>query len=189
MIWIVLAACTASTEPKLTALDLGVESDSLGPSLYDLEVTLESSTGSAVSLAVHEGHPTLVSMFYASCPMACPMLIGDVQALEAELTSQQRADLRVLLISLDPERDDPELLAQVMAEHELDETRWTLARPTEADLRPIAAVLGVRYRALADGEMSHSSIVTLLDRQGSVRFTLEGLRADATPLLAQLSAL
>lgn len=31
------------------------------------------------------GHVTLVSMFYASCPAACPILIGELQQILAEL--------------------------------------------------------------------------------------------------------
>jgi len=81
-------------------------------------------------------------MFYATCPMACPTLISDLQRLEAELGEAERDDLRVLLVSLDPETDDTAKLREVVERHELDEARWTLAAPDADQVRDLAAVLG-----------------------------------------------
>lgn len=48
----------------------------------------------------------------------------------------------------------------------LDPARWTLARTEAHAVRQLAAVLGVRYRALADGGFNHTSELVLLDRDG-----------------------
>jgi protein SCO1/2 len=157
-------------------------------SLYHLEVELVDQRGEAVGLDVHRGHPTIVSMFYASCPTACPMLIGDVKEVEQRLDPAVRADSRVLLVSLDPDRDDPEALSGVVRTHDLDGDRWTLARAELDGVRLVAAALDVRFRALADGEMSHSTVLIALDRDGVPVATLNGLRQDPTPLIEALSA-
>jgi len=158
-------------------------------SVYALDVALEDDSGETVALGQHRGHPTLISMFYANCPMACPTLIGDVRALEDSLPEAVREDLRVLLVSLDPERDTPALMRGVISDHDIDADRWSLTRPPPERLREIAAVLGVRYRPLSDGEMSHSSIVTLLDRDGRKLQTIEGLNQDASLIVNQVLAL
>ncbi|MFT4621844.1 MAG: protein SCO1/2 [Myxococcota bacterium] len=158
-----------------------------GDSIYQLEIALENQDGGTIDLAVHRGHPTLVSMFYANCPMACPMLIGDIKALEAGLSEAERAEVRVLLVSLDPERDTPELLSGVVETHDLDTARWTLARTDADDVREVAAVLGIAYRALDDGEMNHSSIVTLVDRLGAPVQRMEGLGQDASAVQAAVA--
>lgn len=151
-------------------------------SLYNLHPALVDQHGHATALDVDRGHPTIVSMFYTSCPNACPLLISDIRALEASLSDADRADLRVLLVSLDPARDTPAAMAEVVAKHGVDDTRWTLVRSEPVEVREIAAALGIRYRPLADGEMNHSSLLTLLDVDGVPVERLEGLGRDPQPL-------
>ncbi len=157
-----------------------------GDSIYQLDVGLVDQNGEVVPLSVFRGQPVFISMFYASCPMACPMLIGDVQALEEKLTEAQRDRVRVLLVSLDPEADTPEALREVVARHGLDTERWRLASPPPDRVRDIAAVLGISYQAVEGGELHHSSIITLLDPEGRVAAQLEGLRQSPEPLLEAL---
>jgi hypothetical protein len=47
--------------------------------------------------------------------------------------------------------------------------RRAFTSAAEANARKIAALLGIRYRRLADGEFDHSQPITLLDRQGRAR--------------------
>lgn len=188
LLWLGLLGCgspeVAAPDPVAAALAEPLPDDSI----YQLETALETHTGATTTLAVHRGHPTIVSMFYANCPMACPMLIQEVQRLEAGLSEDDRAELRVLLVSLDPGRDTPELMSGVVQTHQLDAGRWTLARPAdEAAVREVAAVLGIQYRALADGEMNHSSILTLVDRQGRIQARIDGLGHDHAPILEKLA--
>jgi protein SCO1/2 len=158
-------------------------------SLYQLHPTLTDQHGATVGLDVHRGHPVIVTMFYATCPEACPRLIGDLKALEAGLTDAERADLRVLLVSLDPEQDTAERLAEAVREHEVDDARWTLSRTDPDHVREVAAALGIRYRPTGDGEMNHSSLLTLLDRDGRPVAKLEGLDRDPAPLVEALRKL
>ena len=79
------------------------------------------------------------------------------------LTPADRERLGILLISMDPARDNAAALTSVARKRKLDPTRWTLARTEPASVRRIAALLGVRYRELADGEFNHSSALVLLD--------------------------
>src|SRR6185503_14701947 len=118
---------------------------------YQLRVPLEDETGSATTLAAFEGHPTLVALFYASCPNVCPLLVASLRRVERELDSASRGKLRVLLVSLDPERDTPLILAGLAERHALDRSRWKLARPRPSDVRAIASVLGIPYRRLPNG--------------------------------------
>jgi protein SCO1/2 len=128
----------------------------------------------------------LVSMFYASCPSACPMLIEDIRSLEAQLTPSERAALRVLLVSLDPVTDTPEVLTSVIERHGLDASRWRLVSSSPDQVRDIAAVLGISYQSIEDGELHHSSLVTLLSPDGRLLQRVEGLRQSPGPLLAAL---
>lgn len=139
-----------------------------GDSVYALSASLVDQRGRAVGLDLFRGHPVLISMFYASCPDACPLLIADLQRMERELPPRIKADLRIVLVSLDPERDTPDALQALARARRVDESRWRLLRAPEDTVRDIAALLGVKYRRLPDGSFNHSSVITLLDPDGAI---------------------
>ena len=139
-----------------------------GESLYQLEAQLTTQRGVRAGLDMDRGHPTLVAMFYGSCPAACPMLIDAIHAYEEELDAASRARLRVLLVSFDAARDTPPQLERLARLHRADPVRWTFASADERDTRRSAALLGVSYRRLPDGDYEHSLLITLLDAEGRV---------------------
>jgi protein SCO1/2 len=136
---------------------------------------LTTMRGDEVPFDVHRGHPVILAMFYATCPSACPILIGSVKELEARLPADVRAKTRILLVSMDPEKDDPATLAAAAARHGVDTSRWTLARTSEEHVRELAVILGVKYRGRPDGEIDHSSALFLLDGEGVIVEKVEGL--------------
>jgi protein SCO1/2 len=164
----------------------GPSSGVRGESIYQLEASLTDQAGRRSGLDVFRGQPVIISMFYGSCPMACPMLISDVQRLEASLDPEARAQVRVLLISFDPARDTTARLAELVRQHGIDGQRWRVATVPEAQVREVASVLGIKYRWLEDGNINHSSILTVLDRKGVVVGRLEGLRQSQQPLIDAL---
>jgi protein SCO1 len=137
-------------------------------SVYHLETPLTDQSGRRVTLVSLRGRPQVVVMFYTSCKYICPTIIDTVLDLDHKLTPAEKPMLGVLLISLDPQRDDPGALKATADKRGLDLARWTLAQPQPADVRAIAGVLGVRYRPLADGEFNHTGVLVLLDAQGRI---------------------
>jgi protein SCO1/2 len=156
------------------------------PSLYALRPSLRDEHGHAVGLDVLRGHPALVTMFYASCPAACPLLVSNVARIDAELPGDAREKLRVLLVSFDAVHDSPEVLRAVGAQHHLDPARWTVAAAGEDDARELAAALGVAYRALPGGGFTHNSVITALDAEGHIVARADGPAADLSPLVHAL---
>lgn len=137
-----------------------------GDSVYLLADRFTDQAGRDFALADRRGRPQLVAMFYTSCGYVCPLIVDSAKGVEHALTDAERAGLDLLLVSIDPARDDVAALRGVAERRKLDPARWTLARTGEAGVRRLAAVLGVRYRALADGEFNHTSSLVLLDRDG-----------------------
>jgi protein SCO1 len=135
-------------------------------SIYNLQVAVEDQSGEVTGLGRYKGQPVLVTMFYTSCPHVCPMIISTIRQLESKLSPEERSELRVMTISVDPERDVPALLLETMQRHSVDASRWSMVRPEPGDLRSIAGVFGVKYRQLPDGEFNHSTKIILLDREG-----------------------
>jgi len=134
------------------------------PSIYDLELRLRDANNHDVGLDIQRGHPVLITMFYASCPVACPVLIDELGRIASELPPAVQADLRIVLVSFDP-RDTPAVLSELAATRKLD-ARWTLAGASEIDARTLAAVLGFKYRKLANGDYFHGATIVALDADG-----------------------
>jgi protein SCO1/2 len=137
-------------------------------SIYQLEARLTDQDGRTQGLDLYRGRPVLVTMFYSSCPATCPLIIDTLRATERELTPAQRANLRVLMISIDPERDTPRALLELAHTRHLDTARWALARADADTVRTIAALLDVQYRKLPGGDFSHSTMIALLSPRGEI---------------------
>ena len=175
-----LAACLLVALPALAR-------DADPPdSIYHLEASLTNQAGQSHGLDVYRGHPVLITMFYASCPAACPLIIDTLRATEKDLSPAQRADLRVLMISIDPERDTVDALRKLAEQRRVDTSRWTLARVDDAEVRTIAALLNVQFRKLPNGEFNHASVITLLSPSGEIEASSLKLGTADTELLAKL---
>jgi protein SCO1 len=150
-------------------------------SVYRLSVQLIDQQGKRFDWGNRRGKVQLVSMFYTSCQYICPLIVDSGKAVDRQLTPSERERLGVLLISMDPKRDTPAALMSVASKRKLDHSRWTLASPAQADVREIAGVLGIRYRALADGEFNHTSALVLLDADGRILARTEQVGSKVDP--------
>ncbi len=139
-----------------------------GDSVLQLEARLVTHDERTMTLASRAGAPQLVSLFFTRCDYACPLIIDTAKQIDRQLTGPQRSRLRVLLVSLDPQRDDPAALRALAAQRRLDLGRWTLARMEPLPLRKLAALLDVKYRRLESGDFSHTAVLVLLDSAGRI---------------------
>lgn len=152
-----------------------------GDSIYQLPLPLTDSQGQTRDWRALRGKPRLVAMFYTSCQYICPLIVESGKAVERQLTPAQQTRLGVVLISMDPARDDPAALRKVIDQRKLDATRWTLASPRLDDVRAVAGVLGIRYRQLADGGFNHSSALILVDAEGRIVARTEKIGSQPDP--------
>ena len=155
-----LLALAAAMPPALAAAPPG-------DSIYQLHPALTDQDGQAYDLAATRGAPVLVSMFYSGCEMVCPVIFETIAQTAKALPEAERSRLRILMVSIDPERDTVDVLKATAARHGCD-ARWRLVRAADADVRRIAAVLGVQYRRLPSGEFNHASTILLLDAEGRI---------------------
>lgn len=168
--------------------DVGTQAPAPSESLYQLEAPLVAQDGRAIALDVYRGNPVLVTMFYASCQATCPLIIDTLRSVERKLPAEQQKNLRVLLISIDPEHDTPQALAATARERRIDTTRWTLAHADERTVRLVAAALGVQYRKLPDGQFSHATQISVLDGAGKIVAQSDRLGTADEKLVGALAA-
>jgi protein SCO1 len=146
-------------------------------SVYHIDATLAPAGGGPVEWRSLRGKPRVVTMFYSTCRAVCPMIVESARAVQRSLPEPDRSRVGFVLVTMDPKRDNPATLAQVQAARHLDPPGWLLLQPREQDVRTLAAILGVRYRQLADGEFNHTTTLVLLDAEGRVLARTENIGA------------
>ena len=143
-------------------------------SVYDLEGNWRDQSGAERTLASLRGTPVLLAMVYTHCTATCPLAVSELKRIAA-----LEPDVRLVLVSLDPPRDDPQRLARYAADRALDASRWTLLTGSDAGVRDLAATLSVRFRRVTPDDLAHSNLITLLDREGRIVRQTSGPMDDA----------
>ncbi len=124
---------------------------------------LTSHQGETVDTARLAGEWSLMFFGFTHCPDVCPTtltLLGDVRKRMGPGAP------RVVLVSLDPERDTPEAMAQYL--QGFDTTIVGLTG-TPAQIEAFAAALGIAHRKIPMGEtymVDHTAAVFAIDPQG-----------------------
>ena len=164
-----LVLCLLGVGPAVAAPSTETTAASLpADSVYQLALPLTDQLGHATQLADRRGRPVLVSMFYTSCQFVCPMLIDALRDTESKLSADERSRVSVLMVSFDPEHDTVEVLKHTADERGLDGAHWSLARTDARNVRKLAAMLGIQYRALKNGDFNHTTALILLDADGRI---------------------
>lgn len=164
---VAILALIATARAAAAAVPASAPSTLPGDSIYRLNPRLVDQDGRSVALDSLRGAPLVVSMFYSSCDMVCPLIFETIKQTRLALPAARRERVNVLMVSFDPERDTVAQLKITAAAHGCD-SHWTLARASEGDVRQIAAVLGVQYRRLPSGAFNHSSAILLVDPEGRI---------------------
>ncbi|HEX5870051.1 MAG TPA: SCO family protein [Longimicrobium sp.] len=184
---VALAACGRGSAPVVPAADapLAAASDF---SVYDLEARWRDQDGRERVLGSLRGKTRVVAMVYTRCTHTCPAIVAEMKRLEAALDSAGRARVGFVLVSLDPERDDAAQLKTFATSMRLDSAAWTLLTADEDAVRELAALLGIRYRAEADAQISHSNTWLVLDADGRMVHRQDGVGSGTGAALARIRA-
>jgi protein SCO1 len=139
---------------------------------------LISQDGEEIALADFRGKVVAVTFIYASCPDVCPLLTDKLARVQDALGADFGAKVAFLSITVDPERDTPAVLKEHAEALDADLGGWSFLTGTETAVREVARRYGVAVRAAADGQVDHTLLTTLIDRQGAMRVQYLGYRFD-----------
>ena len=153
-------------------------------SIYQLNSNWKNQFNNDVSLKELKGKINVISMIFANCSYACPILVNDMRKIESALSKEELKDVQFTLISIDPERDTPKRLKQFAEDQKLNLARWKLLTGSRSDIDDFAVLLGFRYKKENDGSFSHSNIITLLDKEGEIINQHIGLNEDVSETIS-----
>jgi len=130
---------------------------------------LKSPDGGVVDSAQLAGRPYGVFFGFTHCPEVCPTTLSDLAQAFAAIPDLP-ADFRVYFISVDPERDTPDVLKEYTSNFD-PRIIGLWASPEE--LPQIAKEFAVYYEKVptSDGDytMNHTAVVFLMDRNNRFR--------------------
>lgn len=135
------------------------------------DFALLDQDGAAVDRTVFEGQWDLVFFGFTHCPDICPATMTVLGQAKRQLEAQGQQPLpRIVLVSVDPERDTPEAMARYIAyfgEGNLGLTGELV------EIRKLTDALGIFFQK-AGGEtaaygVDHSTVVLVIDPQGRLK--------------------
>ena len=183
-----LVSGCATGQPACCANELAAATPVPDKSLYQLDSSWTNDQRNELKLGALRGRPQVVTMFFARCEYACPVLVHDMKKIEAALPENVRTNVGFVLVSFDTERDTPAALANYRRIHELP-ANWTLLRGAPDDVLELAALLGVKFKKDARGQFAHSNILTVLDPHGEIATQQPGLNQRMDDLVATVMRL
>jgi len=140
--------------------------------------SLVDASGAKVDQTMFQGQPSLLFFGYTHCPDVCPTTMADMATWFEQLGPDAR-NLKAFFVTVDPERDTPEVLADYVGW--LD-GKVTAVTGTRAEIDKITAawkVLGERVGEGDDYTVNHTASVFLVNAQGGFEGTIAyGENAD-----------
>lgn len=138
------------------------------------DFTLRGAAG-PVSLRDFRGQVVVLYFGYASCPDVCPVSLGLIGAALDTLPPEEAAKVKLVFVSLDPERDTPEALLPYAAHFHADAVGVT---GTVAEVTEVATRYGITYRkhgvdSALGYVVDHTSATLIVSPEGRLVETLE----------------
>jgi len=153
------------------------------------EFTLTTQDNARLSLRNLRGKVVAVTFIYASCADTCPLLTAKLAGLQAKLGADFGPKVFFASVTVDPERDTPEVLKQYARGHGANPAGWAFLTGTPAEIRDVERRYGIWAKKGPRGDVDHTFLTSLIDRDGVLRVQYLGVRFDTGEFLADLRSL
>lgn len=149
--------------------------------------TLTDHDGKPRMLTSFRGAPTLVFFGFTRCPEICPAAMSKLKMLHESKNGALKS-ARVVLVSVDGERDTPEVLKKYLSWLPKDFVGLTGAPRTVSDIAARFSAVAYKEQADANGNYGyyHSSQVFLLDKQGRLRASFSDASVENMATVTEL---
>lgn len=132
--------------------------------------TLTNQDGQVVTEKILEGKWSLVFFGFTYCPDYCPTTLGVLNAVQERMGDKAK-DLQILFVSIDPERDTPQMLKDYLSSDGFPDGVIGLTGTPE-QVAQAAKAYRAFYQKVGEGEgytMNHGLTVYLMGPDGKFR--------------------
>jgi protein SCO1/2 len=132
--------------------------------------TLTNQDGQVVDQSILEGKWSLVFFGFTYCPDYCPTTLGVLNAVQERMGDKAK-DLQIVFISIDPERDTPQMLKDYLSSDGFPDDVIGLTGTPE-QVAQVAREYRAFYQKVGEGEgytMNHGLTVYLMGPDGQFR--------------------
>jgi len=172
-----------------TSGQLPFPADNLRSALPMPDFKLINQDGQTVALSDFKSRVALVTAVYSTCPTACPMMLTKIRQVVDELTPAERDDLAVVAFSLNPGVDTRELRAMTANIYGI-KSQFHFVSGVPSEVNAVLDKLNVaRSRDEKTGQIQHSNLFFLLDREGRIAYRLSQSQKESSWLLCALRVL
>lgn len=158
-----------------------------------VDFRLDNWDGRAISLGELKGKTVLLTFTYANCSVRCPIITGRLYGLDKGMNSPR--DVVYLHVSLDPDKDTPELRKQYFTLYRIDpvkDKRWLFVSGRKDEITKLLGFYGITAKKVLDRNLPEgyyldfTQKVVVIGRDGLIRseagadFSEEGLAKTIT---------
>jgi len=134
------------------------------------DFTLINQYGQETSLSDYTGKVVLLYFGYIACPDVCPTTLAEIKKA-TDLLGERADDLQTIMISVDPERDTVEIMAEYLAHFD---PKFLGLIGTPDEIAQIATSYGVYFQKQESDSalgylVDHTATVMLVDQDGYLR--------------------
>ncbi|MER2536268.1 MAG: SCO family protein [Rhizobiaceae bacterium] len=139
---------------------------------YGAPFTLVDQRGQAITEAAFRGQPSAVFFGFTHCPEVCPTTLFELDGWLKTLGDEGK-DIRAYFVSVDPERDTPEIM-NVYVSNVSQRITGITGDPDK--VHAMAKSFAIYWRKVetegGDYTMDHTASILLLDRDGDFAGTI-----------------
>lgn len=164
-LWFLVAAVLALLVLVWTFGRAEMEEVTQGAEPYGTAFRLTDQNGAEVTEAALRSRPTALFFGFTHCPDVCPTTLYELSGYQKALKGEGK-DLGIVFVTVDPERDTPDILKTYVGALSPDITAVT---GTPDDVAAMLKGYGAYARKVPQGDdytMDHTASVILLDRAG-----------------------
>jgi protein SCO1 len=139
---------------------------------------LVNQESDSVALEDFAGEVVVLTAIYATCGDTCPLILEQIKSAVGELTEEEKQDLHVIAITLDPETDTPAMLSMMAEARGVEAPLFNTVTGDPAYVNQVLDRYDFRRWRNDAGAIEHTNLIHVIDRKGNIafRFTLGALQ-------------
>jgi protein SCO1/2 len=142
------------------------------------DFALISQDGAPVKLTDYRGKVVALTFIFTLCADTCPVLTPMMSFVQDQLGSDFGEKIHFVSITVDPERDTPEVLKEYAQAFGADLSGWSFLTGTPDAIRDVTRRYGIFAAKTANGSIDHTFLTSIIDQRSILRVQYLGVRFD-----------